>query len=74
MASGTAAHDVAKGKRSFANVPQIPGYTSASPTKKQPKTARDESQNVHPEFLISIKKIIDEKLHELTIRLTAMMN
>ena len=76
MASGAAAQDVAKGKRSFANVPQTPGRTCASPSKKQPKTlkARDESQNIHPEFMGAIKRILDEKLDELTTRLTSMMD
>ena len=42
--------------------------------KKQPKTARDESQNIHPEFIGAIKRILDEKLDELTTRLTSMMD
>lgn len=76
MASGAAAHDIAKRKRSFVNVPQTPGSTCAGPSKKQPKplTARDESHNIHRNFIDAIKRNLDEKLDELTTRLTSMMD
>lgn len=74
MGSGAAVHDIAKGKRSSANVPQTPGRKCASPSKKQPKTDRDELQNIHPEFIGAIKRILDRKLDELTTRLTSMMD
>lgn len=71
MSASTRVGESVQGKRSYQHVPSTPGRTNSSPSRKLPRKPKDEQ---HPEIADTIRSILDEKMDQLTTRLSAMMD